>query len=157
MIWGNDSANDSNKHPVSFHNLKQTATWGNQMHYGEQTREGPEILWKCSRKLAGRPQWKLPQEAQIKNSSKLKFRECRKSNMLSQFQILLKKNSGQENISMVSWYLEALRCFVEVGVENTKYGDSWKKKKNHTNQKAQTPNLKPTNEPTNNKKTPQLS
>lgn len=129
MIWGNDSANDSNKHPVSFHNLKQTATWGNQMHYGEQTREGPEILWKCSRKLAGRPQWKLPQEAQIKNSSKLKFRECRKSNMLSQFQILLKKNSGQENISMVSWYLEALRCFVEVGVENTKYGDSWKKKK----------------------------
>lgn len=38
----------------------------------------------------------------IKNSRKLKFREGIKSNMLSQFQILLKKNSGQENLGMVS-------------------------------------------------------
>lgn len=74
------------------------------MHYGEQTREGPEILLKCSRKLAGRSHWKLPQEAQIKNSTKLKFRECRKSNMLSQFQILLKKKIQDRKILV--WYLD---------------------------------------------------
>lgn len=73
------------------------------MHYGEQTREGPEILWKCSQKLAGRSHWKLSQEAQIKNSRKLKFREYIKSNMLSQFQILLKKIQDRK---ILVWYLD---------------------------------------------------
>lgn len=78
--------------------------------------------------------WNDHKRPNFKNFSKLQFRECIKSNMLSQFRVLLKKKfQDRKNLSMVSWYLEALSCFVEAGVlkKSTKFKQ---KPKPHTNQ-----------------------